>query len=87
MNEVTFVIIILLLIAFGICLILVRRHYTKLLDVANKRAQKSQLLKSVFIDNISRTLRSPLQVIDGFCKMVLDEKDENMQPVLVRECI
>ena len=85
MNEVTFVIIILLLIAFGICLILVRRHYTKLLDVANTRAQKSQLLKSVFIDNISRTLRSPLQVIDGFCKMVLDEKDENMQPAQVRE--
>ena len=87
MNEVTFVIIILLLIAFGICLILVRRHYTKLLDVANTRAQKSQLLKSVFIDNISRTLRSPLQVIDGFCKMVLDEKDENMQPALVRESV
>ena len=87
MNEVTFVIIILLLIAFCICLILVRRHYTKLLDVANTRAQKSQLLKSVFIDNISRTLRSPLQVIDGFCKMVLDEKDENMQPALVRESV
>jgi signal transduction histidine kinase len=65
-----------LLIVFGICLILVRRHYTKLLDVANKRAQKSQQLKSVFIDNISRTLRSPLQVIDGFCNMILDEKDE-----------
>ena len=85
MNEVTFVIIILLLIAFGICLILVRRHYTKLLDVANRRAQKSQQLKSVFIDNISRTLRSPLQVIEGFCNMILDEKDENMQPAQVRE--
>ena len=85
MNAVTLFVIIILLIAFGICLILVRRHYTKLLDVANKRAQKSQLLKSVFIDNISRTLRSPLQVIEGFCNMVLDEKDENMQPAQVRE--
>ena len=85
MNAVTLVVIIILLIAFGICLILVRRHYTKLLDVANKRAQKSQQLKSVFIDNISRTLRSPLQVIEGFCNMILDEKDENMQPAQVRE--
>ena len=85
MNAVSLVIIIILLIAFVICLILVRRHYTKLLDVANKRAQKSQQLKSVFIDNISRTLRSPLQVIEGFCNMILDEKDENMQPAQVRE--
>ena len=85
MNEVTLLVIIILLIAFGICLVLVRRHYTKLLDVANKRAQKSQQLKSVFIDNISRTLRSPLQVIEGFCNMILDEKDENMQPAQVRE--
>ena len=85
MNAVTLVVIIILLIAFGICFVLVRRHYTKLLDVANKRAQKSQQLKSVFIDNISRTLRSPLQVIEGFCNMILDEKDENMQPAQVRE--
>ena len=85
MNAVTLFVIIILLIAFGICLVLVRRHYTKLLDVANRRAQKSQQLKSVFIDNISRTLRSPLQVIEGFCNMILDEKDENMQPAQVRE--
>lgn len=85
MNAVTLFVIIILLIAFGICLVLVRRHYTKLLDVANKRAQKSQQLKSVFIDNISRTLRSPLQVIEGVCNMILDEKDENMQPAQVRE--
>jgi K+-sensing histidine kinase KdpD len=85
MNAVTLFVIIILLIAFGICLVLVRRHYTKLLDVANKRAQKSQQIKSVFIDNISRTLRSPLQVIEGFCNMILDEKDENMQPAQVRE--
>ena len=85
MNAVTLFVIIILLIAFGICLVLVRRHYTKLLDVANKRAQKSQQLKSVFIDNTSRTLRSPLHVIEGFCNMILDEKDENMQPAQVRE--
>ena len=59
MNAVTLFVNIILLIAFGICLVLVRRHYTKLLDVANKRAQKSQQLKSVFIDNISRITKEP----------------------------
>ena len=68
-------IIILLLIVFGICLLLVRRHYQKLLDVAIRRAQKSEQLKSVFIDNISRTLRSPLNAIAGFCNKILEEED------------
>ena len=80
-------IIVFLFIAFGICLLLVRRHYGKLLDVATKRAQKSEHIKSVFIENISRSLRSPLNAIEGFCNMVLDEKDENMQSAQVREVV
>jgi K+-sensing histidine kinase KdpD len=80
-------IIVFLFIAFGICLLLVRRHYGNLLDVATKRAQKSEHIKSVFIENISRSLRSPLNVIEGFCNMVLDEKDENMQSAQVREVV
>lgn len=80
-------IIVFLFIAFGICLLLVRRHYGNLLDVATKRAQKSEHIKSVFIENISRSLRSPLNAIEGFCNMVLDEKDENMQSAQVREVV
>ena len=80
-------IIVFLFIAFGICLFLVRRHYGNLLDVATKRAQKSEHIKSVFIENISRSLRSPLNAIEGFCNMVLDEKDENMQSAQVREVV
>ncbi len=79
--------IIILLIAFGICFFLVRHHYVKLLDVAIKRAQKSEQLKSVFIENISRTLRSPLNAITGSCNMILEEKDENMQPALVKKIV
>ena len=79
--------IVFLFIAFGICLFLVRRHYGNLLDVATKRAQKSEHIKSVFIENISRSLRSPLNAIEGFCNMVLDEKDENMQSAQVREVV
>ena len=80
-------IIVFLFIAFGICLFLVRQHYGNLLDVATKRAQKSEHIKSVFIENISRSLRSPLNAIEGFCNMVLDEKDENMQSAQVREVV
>ena len=80
-------IIVFLFIAFGICLLLVRRHYGNLLDVATKRAQKSEHIKSVFIENISRSLRSPLNAIEGFCNMILDEKDENMQSAQVREVV
>ena len=63
MINVLILIIIGLLVAFGIGFFLVRRHYIRLRDVAVSRAQKSEQLKSVFIDNISRTLRSPLNAI------------------------
>ena len=85
--ETVFLIVIILLIAFGVCLLLVRRHYTKQLDVTLRRAQKSEQLKSVFIENISRTLRSPLNAISGFCNMILDENDEKLQPAQVRELV
>ena len=80
-------IIVLILIAFGIWLLIVRHHYTKLLDIAVKRAQKSEQLKSVFIDNISRTLRSPLNAINGYCDTILEAKEENMQPAQTRELV
>ena len=85
--TVAILIIVLLLLAFGICLFLVRRHYVKLLNVAVKRAQKSEQLKSVFIENISRTLRSPLNAIADYCNKILEEKDENLQPTLVRKSV
>ena len=80
-------IIVFLLIAFGICLLLVRRHYVKLLYLATKRAQKSEQLKSVFIDNISRTLRTPLNAIVGSCNKLLEEKDVNLQPAQTRKAV
>ena len=86
MNAV-FLTIILLLIAFGISFLIVRHHYVKLLDVAIRRAQKSEQLKSVFIENISRTLRSPLNAITGSRNMILEEKDENMPSALVKKIV
>ena len=73
------IIIIILLLAFGICLLLVQRHYVKRMNLAIKRAQKSEHMKSVFIENISRTLRTPLNTITGLCDNILEEKEENQQ--------
>lgn len=87
MTTVFLTIIIILLVASGLCLLLVRRHYAKLLNVAVKRAQKSEQLKSVFIDNISRTLRSPLNAIVGTSNKMIEEKDENLQPAQVKKSV
>ncbi|MBR4898847.1 MAG: HAMP domain-containing histidine kinase [Prevotella sp.] len=85
--SVVIVILILLLIAFGFYFLFVRHRYVKKLDVAVRRAQKSEQLKSVFIENISRTLRSPLNAIAGSCNTILEEKGDNMQPAQVRKLV
>lgn len=83
--SVVFWIIVLLFIAFVVCFFLIRHRYIKQLDIATKRAQKSEQLKSVFIDNISRTLRSPLNAIAGLCNMALEDK--NMQLDQMRKIV
>ena len=80
-------IIVLLVFAFGIYLFVVRRRYSKLLDVAVNRAQKSEQIKSVFIDNVSRTLRAPLTAINGYCNEILDDEAAKADPAQTRELL
>ena len=80
-------IFVLLLLALGIWFLIVRRRYEKELDVALHRAQQSDKIKSVFIDNISRTLRAPLNAINDTCNTILEEKDENLKPAKTREMV
>lgn len=81
-----FILIILaILIGFGIALYFIHRHYERLLSKEIKRAQKSEQLKSVFIDNIVHTLRSPLNAILEYSNYILEEKDETMQFAQVKE--
>jgi signal transduction histidine kinase len=49
------------------------------------RAQKSEQLKTVFIDNISHTLRSPLNAILGFSNIILEDEHETMPLEQVKE--
>ena len=85
MESILFIIIILLLVGSGIGFYFLYRHYERLLKKEVKRAQKSEQLKSAFIDNASRTMRTPLNAILGYSNMILEEQDETMQPEQVKE--
>ena len=60
MVTLLLIIIFVLLIGFGIAFYFMYRYHEYQLKREIKRAQKSELLKSVFLDNISRALRAPL---------------------------
>ena len=85
MELIFLTVIFFLVIGFGIALFYIYVHYEKLLKKEIKRAQKSELLKSAFIDNASQALRTPLNAINGYSKMMLDEKDENMDLAQIKE--
>lgn len=80
-------IIIVLLIASGIFFLVLRRRYTKRLGIAIKRAQKSEQIKSVFIENISRTMRSPLNAMIDVCDKLLEEDEQNMKAAQMKKSI
>lgn len=85
MQTTFLIVLVLLLIVAVVRNFLLRRYYTKQLNVVVRRAQKSEQLKSVFIDNISRTLRTPLNAITVLCNTILEEKEEDMQPGQIRK--
>jgi K+-sensing histidine kinase KdpD len=78
-------IVILLLIGFGILFYFIYRYYEQRLRREILRAQKSEQLKSVFLDNASHTLRTPLNAIMGYSNLILEEKDESMNAAQVKE--
>lgn len=87
MNTILLIIIVLLLITFGVFAFFYRRYYKQLLKRELTRAQKSEQLKSVFIESVSHTLRTPLNAILGYSEMLLDDKSGSMQPEQTREMV
>ena len=85
MNVVLLIIIFVLLIGFGTVTYLMYNHYQKLLKRELTRAQKSEQLKTVFIDNISRTLRSPLNAIQGYSNILLEKQGGSLPPEMLQE--
>lgn len=85
MNILLLTIIILLLIGFGISLYLIRGHYENRIKKVIKSAQKSEQLRSAFLDNASHSLRTPLNAIIGYSNLILGGNNENIQPEQVKE--
>ena len=85
MNEVLLITVLVLLAMFGVACFLMYHHYQKRLKRERTRAQKSEQLKTVFIDNISHTLRSPLNAILGFSNLILEDEHETMPLEQVKE--
>ena len=85
MNSVLIIVIVVLLVGFVLALFFMHCHYEKQLKKEVKRAQKSEQLKSAFIDNVCHTLRTPLNAILGYSNMILEENDETMNAAHVKE--
>ena len=87
MEVVLVIVIVVLLVGAGVGFFLFRRHYQQQLKLAMRRAQKSEQLKAVFIDNACHTLRTPLNAISGYSTMILETPDAMMKPEEVREMV
>ena len=85
MGTLLWIVNFVLLIGFATALFFVHRYYNQQLKREVNRAQKSERLKSVFLDNASQTLRAPLNAILGYSNMILEEKNETMDAVQVKQ--
>ena len=85
MGTLLWIVNFVLLIGFGVALFFIHRYYNQQLKREVNRAQKSERLKSVFLDNASQTLRAPLNAILGYSNMILEEKNETMDAVQVKQ--
>jgi signal transduction histidine kinase len=85
MGTLLWIVNFVLLIGFAAALFFVHRYYSQQLKRDVNRAQKSERLKSVFLDNASQTLRAPLNAILGYSNMILEEKNDTMDAVQVKQ--
>ena len=83
MDIVYLIIIFLLIIGFGVSIFYIHHYYEYRLRKEVYRAQKSEQLKSVFLDNASQALRTPLKAILNYSTLLLE--DEEIQPEQVKE--
>ena len=85
MGTLLWIVNFVLLIGFAVALFFIHRYYNQQLKREVNRAQKSERLKSVFLDNASQTLRAPLNAILGYSNMILEEKNETMDALQVKQ--
>ena len=81
------VIAFILLVTNALELYLVRRYYQRLLTRELGKAQKSERLKSVFLANVSRSLRKPLNAILGYSNLILAEENKDLHASQVKDLV
>ena len=67
------------LAVFGIVLCYVCRRYETRIKKEFRRAQKSDQLKTLFMSNISHSLRTPLNAVSSYSKLMLEDPDSSAQ--------
>ena len=77
--------IICLTAVFGAAFYFFYRHFVHRIKKEYKRAQRSEKLKSVFLENISRSLRTPINAILGYSNLILEESDDSMNSVQIKD--
>ncbi|WP_081783650.1 sensor histidine kinase [Xylanibacter brevis] len=81
------VIAFILLVTNALAFYFVRRYYQRLLKRELGKAQKSERLKSVFLANVSRSLRKPLNAILGYSNIILAEENKDLHASQVRDLV
>ena len=81
------VIAFILLVTNALAFYLVRRYYQRLLKRELGKAQKSERLKSVFLANVSRSLRKPLNAILGYSNLILAEENKDLHASQVKDLV
>ena len=70
---------------FGVAFYFFYRYFVRRIKKEYKRAQRSEKLKSVFLENISRSLRTPINAILGYSNLILEESGDSMNSVQIND--
>lgn len=83
--DIFFFILIAVLLVFAAIAFYFLHFFDQRIKKEVKRAQNSEHLKSIFLSNASHALRTPLTAILDYSKLILEQKDENMDPAQVKK--
>lgn len=64
-----------------------RKYYRRLLKKELGKVQKSEQLKSVFLANVSRSLRKPLNAILGYSNILLADENADLHTAQIRDLV
>ena len=70
---------------FGVAFYFFYRYFVRRIKKEYKRAQRSEKLKSVFLENISRSLRTPINAILGYSNLIIEDSGDSASSSHVKD--